>query len=84
MARGATLKLADLQKNGAATPEAIYELIYKGKGKMPGYGINCAPKVLSQPMHFLLCVQLQDSLTAQQRRVSVHLPLEYPMTRSNS
>ena len=59
------MKLADLQKNGAATPEAIYDLIYKGKGKMPGYGINCAPKVLSQPTQLLLCVQQQDEFAAK-------------------
>lgn len=42
---GATLKEADLQRNGAASVEAIYDLVYNGKGKMPGYGAGCAPKV---------------------------------------
>jgi len=42
---GATLRTGDLQKNGMLDPEALYNLIYKGKGKMPGYGINCAPRV---------------------------------------
>ncbi len=42
---GATLKEADLQKNGAASVEAIYDLVYNGKGKMPGYGAGCTPKV---------------------------------------
>ena len=51
---GATLKEADLQKNGVASVEAIYDLVYNGKGKMPGYGAGCAPKVC-----FLL--QLQQS-----------------------
>ena len=26
-------------------PDALYNLIYKGKGKMPGYGKECAPRV---------------------------------------
>ena len=42
---GATLKEGDLQKNGVASVEAIYDLVYNGKGKMPGYGAGCAPKV---------------------------------------
>ena len=42
---GATLKEADLQRNSAASVEAIYDLVYNGKGKMPGYGAGCAPKV---------------------------------------
>lgn len=42
---GATLKQADLQKNGVASVEAIYDLVYNGKGKMPGYGAGCTPKV---------------------------------------
>ncbi|KAK9824135.1 hypothetical protein WJX72_008036 [[Myrmecia] bisecta] len=41
---GASLRTGDLKRNGAASPEAIYEIIYKGKGKMPGYGKNCAPR----------------------------------------
>ena len=44
---GATLKQADLQKNGVASVEALYDLVYNGKGKMPGYGAGCTPKVLS-------------------------------------
>ena len=27
------------------TPDAIYQLVYFGKNKMPGYGKDCAPKV---------------------------------------
>ena len=42
---GATLKQADLQKNGVPSVEAIYDLVYNGKGKMPGYGAGCTPKV---------------------------------------
>ena len=45
MQAGATLRQADLQKNGVASVEAIYDLIYNGKGKMPGYGAGCTPKV---------------------------------------
>ena len=33
------------QRNGRDTPEALYQIIYGGKGKMPGYGQDCAPKV---------------------------------------
>lgn len=41
---GASLQTNDLQKNGAATTDAIYKLIYSGKGKMPGYGKDCTPR----------------------------------------
>lgn len=41
---GATLFPADLAKNGVESPEALYKIIYSGKGKMPGYGLECAPK----------------------------------------
>lgn len=44
VAAGATLKTEDLQRNGVASPEALYKIIYAGKGKMPGYGTDCAPK----------------------------------------
>lgn len=42
---GQTLFTGDLQKNGMMDPDALYNLIYKGKGKMPGYGTDCAPRV---------------------------------------
>ena len=42
---GKTLFTGDLEKNGAGTPEAIYDLVYGGKGKMPGYGAGCQPRV---------------------------------------
>ncbi len=42
---GATLSTGDLRKNGMLDPDALYILIYKGKGKMPGYGKDCAPRV---------------------------------------
>ncbi|DBA67487.1 TPA: hypothetical protein ACH3X2_001767 [Trebouxia sp. C0005] len=41
---GASLQTSDLQKNGAATTDAIYKLVYYGKGKMPGYGKECTPR----------------------------------------
>lgn len=48
---GATLSTSDLKKNGVADSKAIYDLIYGGTGKMPGYGKDCAPRVriLLQP-----------------------------------
>lgn len=45
-----TLKEGDLKRNGVASAEAIYDLVYNGKGKMPGYGLTCAPKVQSQSL----------------------------------
>lgn len=42
---GATLKLADLQRNSVADADALYQVIYSGRGKMPGYGQECTPKV---------------------------------------
>jgi cytochrome c6 len=47
VAAGATLFTADLEKNGATSPDAIYALIYGGKAKMPGFGADCAPKARS-------------------------------------
>ena len=41
---GATLFPEDLLKNGIAGPEELYKIIYSGKGKMPGYGTDCAPR----------------------------------------
>lgn len=41
---GNTLSEADLSRNGMLSSEKLFEVIYSGKGKMPGYGINCAPK----------------------------------------
>jgi cytochrome c6 len=40
----ATLRTEDLERNGYASPEALYALIYGGKGRMPGYGADCAPR----------------------------------------
>jgi cytochrome c6 len=28
----------------AADPESLYNLIYGGKGRMPGFGVDCAPR----------------------------------------
>jgi len=41
---GATLKEADLSRNGVNSPEELFNLIYSGKGKMPGYGEGCTPR----------------------------------------
>ncbi|BDA40374.1 probable cytochrome c6 [Coccomyxa sp. Obi] len=41
---GATLREGDLKRNGVASVEAIYDLVYNGRGKMPGYGTGCTPK----------------------------------------
>lgn len=41
---GATLKTPDLERNGYDTAEALYSIIYSGKGKMPGFGQDCAPR----------------------------------------
>lgn len=47
MQAGKTLFTGDLERNGlgAGSVDAIYELIYGGKGKMPGYGSGCTPRV---------------------------------------
>ena len=42
--RDATLQKEDLIKYGIGTPEALYDIIYSGKGSMPGYGQDCTPK----------------------------------------
>ena len=41
---GATLFPADLQRNGVSDVDTIYDVISKGRNKMPGYGEECAPK----------------------------------------
>ena len=41
---GATLFPPDLERNGVNDAETIYQLIYAGKNKMPGYGEGCAPR----------------------------------------
>lgn len=42
---GASLFQGDLDRNGAASQEAVYSIIYSGKNKMPGYGQGCTPRV---------------------------------------
>ena len=42
--RDATLALSDLQKYGLDGPDQLYDIIYKGRGSMPGFGEGCAPK----------------------------------------
>ncbi|GLC41560.1 hypothetical protein PLESTB_000702000 [Pleodorina starrii] len=44
LAVGATLFPEDLRRNGVDSSEALYRIIYGGKGKMPGFGKDCAPK----------------------------------------
>mmetsp|Transcript_24266 Transcript_24266/g.62627 ORF Transcript_24266/g.62627 Transcript_24266/m.62627 type:complete len:187 (+) Transcript_24266:1122-1682(+) len=44
LAAGASLFPEDMQRNGVADPESMFNLIYRGKGRMPGYGEGCAPK----------------------------------------
>ncbi|MED6136662.1 hypothetical protein PIB30_057971 [Stylosanthes scabra] len=41
---GATLFTEDLQRNGVDTEEAIYNVTYFGKGRMPGFGKECKPR----------------------------------------
>lgn len=41
---GATLFMKDLERNGVATEEEIYNITYYGKGRMPGYGEKCTPR----------------------------------------
>eukprot|EP00250_Pteridium_aquilinum_P000372 c10404_g1_i1 orf=88-645(+) len=41
---GATLTSSDLQRNGVSAVNDIYKIIYSGKGRMPGYGEQCAPR----------------------------------------
>jgi cytochrome c6 len=44
VAPGATLSLGDLQRNGMLDVDAVFKLVYNGKGKMYGFGEECAPK----------------------------------------
>ena len=39
-----TLKTDALERNGLTTEEALYNITYNGKRKMPGFGEGCAPK----------------------------------------
>ena len=52
--RNAGLSKEELQRNNVLSSGQIYDLIYKGKGKMPGYGINCAPQVSLALLRYLL------------------------------
>lgn len=42
--REATLTLSDLSKYGFDSPETLFDIIYFGKGSMPGYGEKCQPR----------------------------------------
>lgn len=39
-----TLKADALERNGLTSEEALYNITYNGKRKMPGFGEGCAPK----------------------------------------
>ncbi|KAL9224475.1 hypothetical protein vseg_000503 [Gypsophila vaccaria] len=41
---GATLFAKDLERNGVAGEEEIYNITYSGKGRMPGFGEKCTPR----------------------------------------
>ncbi|KAH7294102.1 hypothetical protein KP509_28G056700 [Ceratopteris richardii] len=41
---GATLSASDLQRNGMSSVNDLYKIIYSGKGRMPGFGEQCAPR----------------------------------------
>ncbi|GLJ10082.1 hypothetical protein SUGI_0121690 [Cryptomeria japonica] len=41
---GATLTIRDLERNGVATVEDIFNLTYYGKARMPGFGEKCTPR----------------------------------------
>lgn len=41
---GATLKKGDLVRNGVMDVDAVYKIVYSGKGKMYGLGEGCTPK----------------------------------------
>lgn len=57
---GASLFSEDLRRNGVKDSQAIYNLIYSGKGKMPGYGLDCAPRVrYTRHLYFVISVSLQ-------------------------
>lgn len=51
---GASLSTGDLKRNGVADAKALYDLIYSGKGKMPGYGKDCAPRVRTSGLRVLM------------------------------
>ena len=38
--------MEELKRNNVASSSQIYDLIYNGRGKMPGYGQGCTPKVI--------------------------------------
>ncbi|CAI0374214.1 unnamed protein product [Linum tenue] len=41
---GASLFANDLQRNGVETEDAIYQITYFGKARMPGFGETCSPR----------------------------------------
>ncbi len=53
---GASLSTGDLRRNGLLDAQSIYDLTYHGRGKMPGYGKDCAPRVAHLLLHHTLSV----------------------------
>ena len=72
MQAGASLQTSDLEKNGAATTDAIYKLIYNGKGKMPGYGKECTPRVNLPNKYHITLVCCGPQSTMKCRQIYVH------------
>jgi hypothetical protein len=63
---GASLSTTDLKRNGVEDPQALYDLIYSGKGRMPGYGEKCAPKVCSCSLLLVLasCAMMHPGMSS--------------------
>ena len=49
MQAGASLSLGDMQRNGVLDVDAVYHVVYSGKGKMYGFGEGCTPKACYFP-----------------------------------
>ena len=56
---GKSLRHPDLERNGAGSVAEIYDLVYNGKGKMPGYGTGCTARVL------FTCLRVQQGFLEQ-------------------
>lgn len=76
--RDATLRLEDLQKNGLDGVEQLYATIYSGRGRMPGYGAECAPKLQVGRRGALpaLCAPGAEAMPAAGRTGAGHWLLE--------
>jgi hypothetical protein len=60
----ATLFTNDLQRNGLADPDSLYQLMYSGKGRMPGFGKECAPRVSCRKVGAAVCLSRAKNLLA--------------------